>query len=249
VRTPLLDSLRRWLPASVRRRLRDLLPRGTPAASLAALSPADAFGTIYGEGMWGSSINGNERYCSGIGSRDAAIVEPYVAEVRSWLGLFPAPPAVVDLGCGDFHVGSLVRGACGRYVACDCVPALIEHNRSRWAHLDVDFRVHDATSAPTPEADVVFIRQVLQHLSNELVEKVLRGIEGRYQWAVVTEHVPAGDFPPNVDKPLGPDVRLSVGSGVVVTEPPFGLRPLDSQVICDIDFEGSRITTVAYRLR
>ena len=249
MRTPLLDSLRRWLPASVRRRLRDLLPRGTPAASLAALSPADAFGTIYREGMWGSSINGNERYCSGIGSRDPAIVEPYVAEVRRWLGRFPARPTVVDLGCGDFHIGSQVRDACGRYVACDCVPALIEHNRRQWAHLDVDFRVHDATAAVAPEADVVFIRQVLQHLSNELVEKVLRGIEGRYQWAVVTEHVPAGDFQPNVDKPLGPDVRLSVGSGVVVTEPPFGLRPLDSQVICDIDFEGSRIATVAYHLR
>lgn len=194
-------------------------------------------------------MRSGERYCSGIGSREPGIVGPYVEEVRSWLGRLPKRPTVVDLGCGDFHVGAQIRSACGRYVACDCVPALIDHNRCRWTDLDVEFRVHDATSAPCPEADVVFIRQVIQHLSNDLIHKVLQGIVGRCQWVVVTEHVPAGAFPPNIDKPLGPDVRLSVGSGVVVTEPPFSLRSLDAEIICDIDFEGSRITTVAYRLR
>jgi hypothetical protein len=249
VRTRLRESLRRWIPASFRRVLRAWMPRGTPPASLATRSPADAFATIYREGMWGSSMRSAERYCSGIGSRNPAIVGPYVAEVRNWLGRFPVRPAVVDLGCGDFHVGSQVRAACGHYIACDCVAAMIEHNRSQWVDLDVDFRVHDATSTPCPEADIVFIRQMLQHLPNDLVGKVLQGIDGRCQWAVITEHVPAGDFSPNIDKPLGPDVRLSVGSGVVVTEPPFGLRPLDSQELCDIDFDGSRIRTVAYRLR
>jgi hypothetical protein len=216
---------------------------------MAASTPGEAFDAIYRKRMWGASAQPGERFCSGIGSRDSRIVEPYVAAIRMWLQAFPAKPSVVDLGCGDFQVGSRVRDACGSYIACDCVAAMIDHHRREWSHIDVDFRVHDAAATPCPEANVVFIRQVLQHLSNELVAKVLDKVAGRCDWLVVTEHIPAGAFRVNVDKPVGPGVRLSAGSGVVITEPPFSVCCVDSRALCDIDYDGSRIVTTAYRMR
>jgi hypothetical protein len=241
-------AVRASVPSSIRAAVQSWLARRRTSA-LAASTPGEAFDAIYRQRMWGTSARPEEPFCSGIGSRDPRIVEPYVASVRRWLESFPERPSVVDLGCGDFHVGSRIRDACGPYVACDCVAAMIDHHREAWSHLDVEFRVHDATTTPCPEATVVFIRQVLQHLSNDLVARALAGVAGRCDWLVVTEHVPAGDFRPNQDKPLGPGVRLSAGSGVVITAPPFSMDCRESHVICDVEYQGSRIVTTAYRMR
>lgn len=245
---PVRRAVRACVPSSIRAAVQGWLARRR-AVALAASTPGAAFDAIYRQRMWGASSRPDERFCSGIGSRDPLIVEPYVTAVRRWLESFPARQSVVDLGCGDFHVGSQIREVCGPYVACDCVAAMIDHHREAWSHLGVEFRVHDATTTPCPAADVVFIRQVLQHLSNDLVARVLAGVVDRCDWLVVTEHVPAGDFRPNLDKPLGPDVRLSAGSGVVITAPPFSVACRESQVICDVEYQDSRIVTTAYRMR
>ena len=43
----------------------------------------------------------------------------------------PLPPgAVVDLGCGDFTVGSKIRPLCGAYVACDVAAPVIAWNQA-----------------------------------------------------------------------------------------------------------------------
>lgn len=85
-------------------------------------------------------------------------------------------PDVVDLGCGDFKVGSQLRPWCGRYTACDVVPDLIAFNRTAFTQLDVDFRVLDMVEDPLPAGDVVFVRQVLQHLSNAAISKAIAKI-------------------------------------------------------------------------
>jgi hypothetical protein len=99
----------------------------------------------------------------------------------------------------------------------------------------------------------VLVRQVLQHLSNDQILKVLPKLKQSYKWLVLTEHLPLSEkFVPNVDKPPGPDIRLSLvegGSGVVVTSAPFDLGVLEERPLCSVESEGGRIVTVAYRLR
>ena len=214
------------------------------------LSTQETFTAIYEHRLWGAAGDPNQPYCSGTGSQDAAIVDPYVAAVSTLLQGFARPPNVVDIGCGDFLVGSRLRPLCARYIACDIVAPLIAWNRQRYAQLDVDFRVLDAVVEPLPEGDVVFLRQVLQHLSNDQIARVVDRVAGRYDHLVLTEHVPATpSFKANLDKPAGSDTRIDYPSGVVLTEPPFSMPCLESRVICEVPEYNAIVRTLVYRLR
>jgi hypothetical protein len=158
-------------------------------------------------------------------------------------------PDVVDLGCGDFYVGSKIRSLCNHYAACDIVPSLIESNKKKFLDMEVDFRVLDLTEDEIPGAKVVFIRQVFQHLSNECIARAINNITHRFKILVLTEHLPVTpDFIPNLEKPTGANIRLCLDSGVVVTEPPFNLRPKGERLLCNIPAYGGTIRTTAYTL-
>jgi len=160
------------------------------------------------------------------------VVLPYVNAVGRFLDSLPCPPSVVDLGCGDFNVGEQLRPYCDRYVACDVVPALIQRNKDKFAGTQVDFRCIDIIEDDLPYGDIVFLRQVLQHLNNAQILRVVQKLY-RYKFLILTEHVPTNSgFPPNRDKATGGGIRLPQGSGVVLTEPPFLLRVKSESVIC-----------------
>ena len=105
-----------------------------------------AFTKIYTDGLWGKSTNVQDEFCSGIGSHQSDIVATYVDAVSKFLKSLDKKPNVVDLGCGDFHVGSQVRPLCSNYVACDVVDSLIARNKDEYRDMGVDFRVVDITS-------------------------------------------------------------------------------------------------------
>ena len=227
-----------------RRMNRASAPRLKPE-DWAALSPEQAFSHIYARRLWG----GGPGFSSGSGSHDPALVAPYVQAVRLWVQGQPAMDAV-DLGCGDFEVGRQLRQEFGRYVACDVVPDVIAHHRAGPDAATVDFRCLDITRDPLPAGDVAFLRQVLQHLPNALIRQVVPRLYA-YRWLVLTEHMPAtADFVPNVDKPIGPGIRLiSDNSGVELCAPPFDLRPLDTRILCEVPQFGGVIRTTLYQLQ
>jgi hypothetical protein len=213
-----------------------------------AQQPArEAFSAIYRRGLWGRG--GTDSFYSGVGSHDPLIVEHYVAAVSRFIESLPRRPSAVDLGCGDFNIGSRVHALCATYVGCDVVPELVDRNRA--AFPNVEFRCVDIVSDPLPAGDVAFIRQVLQHLNNAQISQVLEKLR-TYRFLVVTEHLPDGNgFVPNLDKPCGLDIRLDRHpiSGVVLTEPPFGLVPRSEQVICEERGFGGTIRTTVYEMR
>jgi Methyltransferase domain len=242
-------TLNRVVPASIAAAFRKYRARAH-FAEYRSLTTQQAFTKIYEEGVWGKSAAPDVRFFSGSGSHIAAIVTTYVAAVEDFLKTLPNKPDVVDLGCGDFNVGSQLRRFCGNYVACDIVEPLITFNREKYKDLDVDFRVLDLAKDMLPKADIVFIRQVLQHLSNSNIALALPKIAANYDYLVLTEHVPNDpSFVHNVDKPSGPDNRLALQSGVVVTSPPFNLKVLAQHQLCSVPEDDGIIVTRVYQLR
>jgi len=214
-------------------------------------SNQDIFTEVYAKQLWGQPGDAGEAFFSGEGSHDSALLNAYVKVVGTFLALFGATVDAVDLGCGDFHVGSKLRPLCGKYVACDVVAPLIERNRRTYADLDVDFRVVDAVDDELPDGDVIFIRQVLQHLSNEQIAKIVARLPGRYRAVVVTEHLPWHDFTANLDKPTGSTIRVGHpdgASGIVLTEPPFSLQVRQDIRLLEFFGYGGVIRTNAYLL-
>lgn len=213
------------------------------------MSLQEIFSSIYREGRWGRSGRADWQYFSGSGSHDPQIFGRYVDALGAFVQRLGGRPDAVDLGCGDFNVGSQVRGLFGHYTACDIVPEVIAANALRFADLNVDFRCLDLTRDALPSADVIMIRQVLQHLSNPDIKAFVRAVAGKCRTLIVTEHWPAAaQFPPNLDKPNGADIRLSIGSGVVLTEAPFNLAPLATEHLCSVPETNGQIVTVAYTL-
>jgi glycosyltransferase involved in cell wall biosynthesis len=214
------------------------------------LSTQQVFTKIYEDGAWGKSIDPKQIYYSGDGSHDHSIVSTYVEAIEHFFSIFEIKPSAVDLGCGDFSVGSKVRHLFDKYIACDIVDPVISFNKGKYKNINVDFRVLDITKDDLPDGDVVFIRQVLQHLSNEQISAAISKISSKYKYFVLTEHLPSSDtFIHNLDKPSGPDIRFDFNSGIVLTSAPFNLKIIEDTCLCEIPHElGGRVRTNLYRL-
>jgi hypothetical protein len=96
---------------------------------------------------------------------------------------------------------------------------------------------------------VVFIRQVLQHLSNAEIARAVRKVPALYPYLVLTEHVPYDPFPHNRDKAAGPDNRLAIHSGIVLTSLPFDLDAIEATTLCEAEEWGGAIRTLVYLFR
>jgi len=199
-------------------------------------SAQETFTTIYRRGHWGKSGDPADPFFSGSGSRDPRIVEPYLKAVEGFLTGHGKRLDVADLGCGDFAVGAQMRGHCGKYFACDVVQDVIDRHKVKHANSKVIFQVVDITQDDLPPADVAFVRQVLQHLSNDDIKRVVPKLY-RYRYLIITEHLPVTpDFEPNIDKRRGLNIRLHLGtkgSGIVLTEPPFNLKVKGTKILCE----------------
>jgi len=222
-------------------RLNDLETQG--------LSAKEVFSRVYREELWGRSGKPEQPFYSGTGSHSKETTSEYIQKVSEFIKSFNAKPNALDLGCGDFNVGSQVRQYCASYIACDIVNELIEFNKEKFRTLNVDFRVLDLIEDNLPSADVVFIRQVLQHLSNEHIKEFLINLKNKFSWMIVTEHLPFNqDFTHNLDQHSGHKLRLYSGSGVVLTSPPFNLSVIEEKVLCEVRDGSGIIKTIAYRL-
>jgi hypothetical protein len=212
-------------------------------------SVEEIFSAIYREQRWGTYGDG---FSSGDGTHNSSVVEPYINAVRSFIQSLPFSLSVVDLGCGDFKVGEQIRPFCRDYIACDIVPALIERNKEKFAAAKVDFRCLNIIDQDLPKGDIVFLRQVLQHLNNAQILSIVPKLY-RYKFIVLTEHIPVNPvFQPNLDKPTGGGTRLPKNSGVVLTAPPFLLKVKSESVLCAINESIGRrrgtVKTVLYEL-
>ena len=111
--------------------------------------------------------------------------------------------------------------------AVDIFNELIDFNKKKYKHLNVDFRVLDITSEELPSGEVCLVRQVLQHLSNESIMNFVNLAKDKYKYLIITEHFPTSkNFIANIDKPTGFDIRFYDNSAVVLTKSPFNLKTI-----------------------
>lgn len=176
---------------------------------------------------------------SGSGSTNEKIVTPYIKRVREWLhSVNSNSKVIVDLGCGDFRVGQQYADMALRYIGVDIVKDLVIYNRTIYGNERVEFHHLNIIEEELPDGDICFIRQVLQHLSNNQITAILPKPK-KYQWVIVTEHQPTGECPhPNLDKPHGGDIRVFRNSGVYLDRPPFSIPRQKISLLLEIEGHG-----------
>ena len=197
---------------------------------------AETFAEIYEKNVWGgaagefySGEGSNEKYSSSY----AETVKKFIAENNI--------KKVVDLGCGDFRVASQFVSGDFHYAGYDVVPNLIEHLNKTYGGENIEFYCRNIVEDELPDGDLCLIRQVLQHLSNPEIKRILENVK-KYKYLIVTEQYPnpKKQIVPNLDIPHGPDVRLHFDSAVFLDAPPFDLPNVKQLLDVEAD-EGTRI--------
>jgi hypothetical protein len=201
---------------------------------------------IYEKNLWGG--NSTEFY-SGEGSHLTNIIQPYIEAVSIFLKSFEEPIKVCDLGCGDFNVGKELVSLTKNYVGVDIVPELISRNQRLFQNENLSFICLDLAVDDLPMGDCALVRQVLQHLSNDEVKKILQKLTN-YKYVIITEHLPMGDFVPNKDKISGQGIRLKDQSGIDLFAEPFNWKVLLAKELLSIELEKGkgRIVTTLYKV-
>ncbi len=199
---------------------------------------AETFAEIYEKNIWGGE---RSEFYSGEGSTQK-YSEKYAETITKFVSENNIKQ-VVDLGCGDFRVASKFVAGDFSYIGCDVVPSLVEHLNRNFANEKNEFRCLNIVEDELPDGDLCLIRQVLQHLSNAEIEKILHNAR-KYKFLIVTEHYPHPKVAvaPNLDVPHGPEMRLHFDSAVYLDKPPFNLQNVE--LLLDVEAEeGTRIKT------
>lgn len=193
----------------------------------------EIFTEIYSNNLWNDS---SKKFHSGAGSTEESVVRPYIKKMSGFLKAYgPGKPRVVDLGCGNFEVGRHLAGYCSKYIGIDIVPKLINELNKTKATKSVQFLCLDVIDNKLPEADIACVRQVLQHLSNEQILKILPKLK-RYKTVFITEHYPT-DYPgiiPNKNIVPGSAIRAYKNSGVYIDKAPFNIPRNALELILEV---------------
>ena len=202
---PLLSSVLRRLPVSVKRRLRNALPDHTEETG----SRLD-FSAIYRD----NGFVGTESL-SGAGSTrfQTRIIRQKLPELLRELGV----RSVLDIPCGDFHWMRDVDLSDLHYIGADLVDDMVKKNQQRFGSPLRTFECVDLIAGPLPVADLVFCRDCLVHLPYEDALAALDAIrQSKCQWLLTTTFTRTT---PNTD------LDAAGWRALNLTLPPFNLPP------------------------
>ena len=201
---------------------------------------------IYDMKLWGGKAFD---FYSGAGSHNPKIINPYLNSLTTFLESFSIPLVVCDLGCGDFNVGKHLTKSAKKYIAIDIVETLINRNKKLYKEDNLEFHCLDIVKDELPYGDCIILRQVLQHLSNTEIQRIVQKLYV-YKYIVLTEHVPLGNFISNKDIISGQGIRFKQNSGVNLLETPFNLKIKEEKTLGEHILENNKghIVTTLYQM-
>ena len=128
-----------------------------------------------------------------------------------------AVKTVVEMGCGDWQFSKDIRWGVARYQGFDVVPAVVSANQQRYARDGVIFTLYGGDPAALPAADLLIVKDVLQHLNDATVQRTLEHFP-RFRQVLAT----------NCVNPRGPTMHRDIADGdfryLDLRQPPFSLQ-------------------------
>jgi hypothetical protein len=171
------------------------------------------FETVYEEGLWGI-----EESRSGAGSAKGS---PWVAvateTIRRAVSEYDVR-SINDIPCGDFNWMPEVLAGLGsiRYIGFDIVGAALARNRDRCPQYE--FRILDITSQVPPAADLIFCKDLLNHLTDADVKRAIDNMARSGSKLLLASNNPGHENTPLPEIP-------NASRHLDITAPPFDLPP------------------------
>jgi SAM-dependent methyltransferase len=195
------------------------IKREIRSAVSAKQSVHTVFREIYERNGWGGEQGD---FYSGPGS-DGHAATSYAKGIKAFIA-DRGVGSVVDLGCGDFRVAGMFLDDNIVYHGVEIVESLVADNMARYHSDRVTFTCLDIIEDRLPKGDLCLMREVLQHLSNAEILRVLPKLL-QFKFAVYTDYQPGPAAPcaPNRDIAHGVDTRIWRDSALFLDQPPFNV--------------------------
>jgi len=212
------------------------------------LNSEEIFTKIYNEKKWDLNKNNSDKFYSGLGSHEKKIVDPYVKVVNEFI-VKNNILSLVDAGCGDFNIGKQLVKFVKKYYAIDICNDLIKYNKNNFNFNNLEFFKKDISVDQMPCSDLILVRQVLQHLSNEMIKNFLNNIKNKYNFLILTEHYAEDIIKINDDKSTGPGLRFK--SCIMLDKEPFNLTYIHKEELLRLKAFPDKgfIVTTLYKLK
>lgn len=183
------------------------------------------FDDVYKKHRWGTNTDHGASSGKGSLSENTEEYEKFIAGYIKQYNI----KSMLDIGCGDFQVSRRILHALDVqivYLGADVSQVIIDRNKAAYENETTKFVQLDATKEDIPSAELITIREVLQHLPNKDIERVLSHLIDRHKNAhiLVTNTVARNPEKINIDIPAGSASRAGIGSGLSIDRPPFSYR-------------------------
>ena len=136
------------------------------------------FQSIYANKEWGDAkklgyIQNDNIFFSGTGSYTSASSD-YVNFIVNYI-IDNKINKVVDLGCGDFNIGKQIVEHLPdiKYIGVDIFQDIIDYNNKYLSNDNVSCMMVNTIEDLVPIGDLLLVREVFQHLSNESISKII----------------------------------------------------------------------------
>ncbi len=123
---------------------------------------------------------------------------------------------ILDIGCGDWQFMHLMDLSGVDYTGIDVVPWLIEENQGRYGAPNIRFLHGDASTMQLPKADLVILKDVLQHWSNGTIKQFLGRLR-EYPHVLLLNTLTTEKQPKNVNA----DIAIGEARPIDLVKPPF----------------------------
>ena len=110
--------------------------------------------------------------------------------------------SIVDFGCGDWQFSRLIDWGGADYCGYDIVGSVISANIRRFRNSRVSFYEIEPPFESLPSADLLIVKDVFQHWSDETIFTFLP-VVARFRCALIT----------NCVNPLGPTINQPIADG------------------------------------
>lgn len=137
---------------------------------------ANIFVETYNRNLWG--------FGSGHGS-SPTVTRAYRAYVESFIRE-NGVGSVVDFGCGDWQFSRFLNWGSAEYLGLDIHSALVRENQKRYGAPNIRFEVSPDRLADVPAADLLLVKDVLQHLPTPAIFEFMREVVPRFRFALIT---------------------------------------------------------------
>jgi len=144
----------------------------------------NVFDSIYQTGEWG--IDENNEGTSGSGS-SVENSKPYFYYIQDFLREKNIK-SVVDAGCGDWQFSRFIDWSNINYTGYDASNTVISKNLKNFAKKNIKFINENFKKADLPAADLLIIKDVLQHLSIENIQNAIKQFS-KFKYVIVVNDV------------------------------------------------------------